>query len=91
MVVAESEALKVRPRGKYGIYTTDSYTKYHQGRTLEQDGLVAGPVKLKSGMIIHGVKVWEGCEDWAVECSQCPAQYQLPNGSVMLCLHVSDM
>jgi hypothetical protein len=48
-------------RGHPVIYTPESYFK-EKKRTVEADGLVAGPIEVGEGEVIVGVQVWEGAE-----------------------------
>jgi len=46
VVVEQKEALKIKPMGKWMIYTAESYYRA-KNRTFEQDGLIASPQKVK--------------------------------------------
>ena len=64
----EQTAKVMKPRGKLATYTDESYKTHHQGRSLEEDGYVAGMIEVEPGRVIKGVQVWEGPMDvWETE------------------------
>ena len=70
VVVAESDQLMVKPRGKWVVYTEDSYRENHGNRSPQDDGYTLEPICLKEGHLAQGVRVWEGPKDvWEIEAS----------------------
>ena len=47
VVVAESDQLMVKPRGKWVVYTEDSYRENHGNRSPQDDGYTLEPICLK--------------------------------------------
>lgn len=69
-VEAENEtAQRLRPLGKYMIYTEESYKAAHDGRSYKEDGLKLIESLVRNGRNPkHVIMVWEGPRDvWQLE------------------------